>query len=86
MLLSHETKSYLQCRRQILMSLSFFAEKVILELQCIIANLELLGTLIAVLEQKNSNEEISRPFILKSFFLSERGLVNANVKVKLEYI
>ncbi len=52
MLLSHETKSYLQCRRQILMSLSFFAEKVILELQCIIANLELLGTLIAVLEQK----------------------------------
>ncbi len=32
--LSHEIKCLLQCRRQIFMSLSFFAEKVILELNC----------------------------------------------------
>ncbi len=29
-----EMNSFLQCRRQIFMSLSFFAEKVILELKC----------------------------------------------------
>ncbi len=33
-ILSHEIKCFLQCRRQIFMSLSFFAEKVILELNC----------------------------------------------------
>ncbi len=32
--LSHEIKCFLQCRRQICMSLSFFAEQVILELKC----------------------------------------------------
>ncbi len=32
--LSNEMKCFLQCRRQIFMSLSFFAEKVILELNC----------------------------------------------------
>ncbi len=31
---SNEMNSFLQCRRQIFMSLSFFAEKVILELKC----------------------------------------------------
>ncbi len=34
MFLSNEINSFLQCRRQIFMSLSFFAEKVILELKC----------------------------------------------------
>ncbi len=34
MFLSNEMKCFLQCRRQIFMSLSFFAEKVILELNC----------------------------------------------------
>ncbi len=34
MFLSTEMKCFLQCRRQIFMSLSFFAEKVILELNC----------------------------------------------------
>ncbi len=33
MFLSNEMNSFLQCRRQIFMSLSFFAEKVILELK-----------------------------------------------------
>ncbi len=33
-ILSNEMNSFLQCRRQIFMSLSFFAEKVILELKC----------------------------------------------------
>ncbi len=32
--MSNEMNSFLQCRRQIFMSLSFFAEKVILELKC----------------------------------------------------
>ncbi len=32
--ISTEMNSFLQCRRQIFMSLSFFAEKVILELKC----------------------------------------------------
>ncbi len=32
--ISNEMNSFLQCRRQIFMSLSFFAEKVILELKC----------------------------------------------------
>ncbi len=34
MFLSNDMNSFLQCRRQIFMSLSFFAEKVILELKC----------------------------------------------------
>ncbi len=34
MFLSNEMNSFLQCRRQIFMSFSFFAEKVILELKC----------------------------------------------------
>ncbi len=33
-ILSNEMNSFLQCRRQIFMSLSFFAEKVIVELKC----------------------------------------------------
>ncbi len=49
----------------------------------IIVSLDLLGTLIAVLEQK-TNEDISSPIMLKSFFLSERQLVNAIVRVMLE--
>ncbi len=45
MFLSNEMNSFLQCRRQIFMSLSFFAEKVILELKCNkITSLELLRT------------------------------------------
>ncbi len=32
--MSNEMKCFLQCRRQIFMSLSFFAEQVILELNC----------------------------------------------------
>ncbi len=43
--LSNEMNSFLQCRRQIFMSLSFFAEKVILELKCTKSHsLELLRT------------------------------------------
>ncbi len=32
--MKNEMNSFLQCRRQIFMCLSFFAEKVILELKC----------------------------------------------------
>ncbi len=50
----------------------------------IIASLELLGILIAVLEQKKAKEDISSSFMLKSFFLNERRLVNAILRVTLE--
>ncbi len=44
----NDIKGYLQCRRQILMSYSFLAVSVMLELQCTrITSLEILGTLIA---------------------------------------
>ncbi len=33
-IISNEMNSFLQCRRQIFMGLSFFAEKVILEFKC----------------------------------------------------
>ncbi len=33
-IISNEMNSFLQCRRQTFMCLSFFAEKVILELKC----------------------------------------------------
>ncbi len=52
----------------------------------IIASLELLGTLIAVLEQKKANEEISNPFMLENFILSEKRLVNAIVRLMFEYM
>ncbi len=52
MFLSNEMNCFLQCRRQIFMSLSFFAEKVILELKCTkITSLELLRTQILCLVQ-----------------------------------
>ncbi len=50
-----------------------------------ITSLELLETLTAELVQK-ANEEISSPHMLKSFFLSERKLVNAILRVKLGYM
>ncbi len=49
-----------------------------------ITSLELLGTLIAVLEQNNANQEISSPLMLKSIFLSQRKLIDAILRVKLE--
>ncbi len=49
-----------------------------------ITSLELLGTLIAVLEQNNANQEISSPTYAKSIFLSQRKLIDAILRVKLE--
>ncbi len=49
--LSNEMNCFLQCRRQHFMSLSFFAEKVILELKCTNTSLELLRTPILCLVQ-----------------------------------
>ncbi len=51
----------------------------------IITSLELLGTLITV-RAKKANEEISRPNMLKSFFLSQKKLINAILRVKVEYM
>ncbi len=49
-----------------------------------ITSLELLETLIAVLEQKTANQEISNPLMLKSIFLSQRKLIDAILRVNLE--
>ncbi len=51
----------------------------------IIASLELLNTNCCV-RAKKANEEISNPFMLENLFLSERRLVNAIVRVMLEYM
>ncbi len=50
-----------------------------------ITSFELLRTLIAVLVQKSKWRDAS-PHMLKSFFLSERKLVYAILRVKLEYM
>ncbi len=50
-----------------------------------ITGLELLRTLMLCLVQL-SNEENARPRMLKSFFLSERKLLNAILRVKLKYM
>ncbi len=63
----------------------FCRESYVRAVMHIIVSLDILGTLIAVLEQK-TNEDISSPFLLKSFFLSERQLVNANLRVQLDYM
>ncbi len=48
-----------------------------------ITSLELLGTILAVLEKK-ANQEISSPLMLKGIFLSQRKLIDAILRVKLE--
>ncbi len=50
-----------------------------------ITSLELLRTLMLCLVQL-ANEENARPQMLKSFFLSERKLLNAILRVKLKYM
>ncbi len=68
------------------MSLSFFAEKVILELKCTkITSLELLRTPILCLVQLSNYENV-RPQMLKSFFLSQKKLLNAILRAKLNYM
>ncbi len=50
-----------------------------------IASLELLRTLMLCLLQKSKWRD-ARPQMLKSFFLSERKLLNAILRVKLKYM
>ncbi len=50
-----------------------------------ITNLELLRTLMLCLVQQ-ANEENARPWMLKSFFLSERKLINAILWIKVKYM
>ncbi len=50
-----------------------------------ITRLELLRTLMLCLVQL-SNEENARPQMLKGFFLSDRKLLNAILRVKLKYM
>ncbi len=49
-----------------------------------ITSLEILRTLIAVLEQKKAKEEISSPHILKSIFFSQRKLIDSILRGNLE--
>ncbi len=81
MFLSNEMKCFLQCRRQIFTCLSFFEEKVILELNC-------TKSLLIASENTNSvfsaNDEIARPRMLKNFCFSEKKLLNAILRAKLK--
>ncbi len=77
MFLSHEMKCYLQCRRQIFMFRAFLRAKN--------TNVLELRTLMLCLVQLSKWRE-SRPRMLKSFFLSERKLLNAILRVKLKYM
>ncbi len=72
---SNEMNSFLQCRRQIFMSLSFFAEKVILELKC-------TKSLFRASENTkcfsaNTNYENARPQMLKKHLSQWEKLLNA---------
>ncbi len=86
MFLSHEMKCFLQCRRQIFTCLSFFAEKVILELKLHkITSLELLRTPILCLVQLSKWWECEATDAQK--LLSQREkLLNAILRVKLNYM
>ncbi len=68
------------------MSLSFFAEKVILELNAQNTSLELLRTPTLCLVQLSQMNENVRPQMLKSFFLSQKKLLNAILRAKLNYM
>ncbi len=84
--LSNEMNCFLQCRRQIFMSLSFFAEKVIFRAKCTKYHF--------FRASKNTNSVFSankqlwelRPQMLKSFFLSQKKLLNAILRAKLNYM
>ncbi len=83
-ILSNEMNCFLQCRRQIFMSLSFFAEKVILELKCTkITSLELLRTPILCLVQLSNWCECEATDAQKLLSQSEK-VAKCNFKSKAQ--
>ncbi len=79
--LSNEMNSFLQCRRQIFTCLSFFAEKVILELNCTNTSLELLRTPILCLVQTKQIMRMRGHKCSKASF-SVRKSLNAILRAK----
>ncbi len=81
---SNEINCFLQCRRQHFMSLSFFAEKVILELKCTkITSLELLRTPILCLVQLSKLRECEATDAQKLLSQSEK-VAKCNFKSKAQ--
>ncbi len=83
--LSNEMNSFLQCRRQIFTCLSFFAEKVILELNCTKALLWLLRTPILCLVQTKQIMRMRGHKCSKLLSQSEK-VAKCNFKSKVNYM
>ncbi len=84
-ILSNEMNSFLQCRRQIFTGLSFFAEKVILELKLHkITSLELLRTPILCLVQTKQIMRMRGHRCSKASFSVQKKLLNAILRAKLK--
>ncbi len=79
-------KCFLQCRRQIFMSLSFFAEKVILELNAQNHFFRASKNTNSVFSATKQMRRMQMPHMLKSFFLSEKKLLNEILRAKLNYM
>ncbi len=68
------------------MSLSFFAEKVILELNCTKSLLRASKNTNSVFTATKQMMRMQMPHMLKNFFLSEKKLLNAILRAKLKYM
>ncbi len=68
------------------MSLSFFAEQVILELNCTNHFIRASKNTNSMFSAIKANDENARPQMLKRFFLSEKKLLNAILRAKLNYM
>ncbi len=66
--------------------LSFFAEKVILELKCTNHFFRALRTPILCFNATKQIMRMRRPQMLKNIFLSEKKLLNAILRAKLKYM
>ncbi len=66
------------------MSLSFFAEKVILELKCTKSLLRASKNTNSVFSATKQIMRMLRPQMLKNIFLSEKKLLNAILRAKLK--
>ncbi len=82
--LSNEMNSFLQCRRQHFMSLSFFAEKVILELKCTKHFFRASKNTNSVFSATKQIKRMLRPQMLKN--ISQKKLLNAILRAKLNYM
>ncbi len=68
------------------MSLSFFAEKVILELKCTNHFFRASKNTNSVFSATKQIMRMLRPQMLKNIFLSEKRLLNAILRAKLKYM